>query len=181
MLTLNIGMKSFRKFVEAITTDIEYVKKNAGSYQYRGAEFVWVAYQGDKIVKTGKMGSASLEDAKKDAKQILAAVDGVDRVEILGKDDKVLATVEDTMMEISGTEPAMDLGVLTKPGGSGKAKKAKVKRPDSPRKDMEEMIRHEGGEWVLYSKDGKKVLGRAKTKEDIIKRERQVQFFKRQG
>jgi len=122
-------MKPFRKFVEAITTDIEYVKKNAGSYQYRGAEFVWVAYKGDKIVKTGKMSSASLEDAKKDAKQILDAMNEIDRVEILGHDDKVLATVEQTVNEISGTEPAMDLGALTKPGGSGKARKAKVKKP----------------------------------------------------
>lgn len=170
-------MKPFRKFVEAITTDIEYVKKNAGSYQYRGAEFVWVAYKGDKIVKTGKMSSASLEDAKADAKQVLAAMDGVDRIEVLGKDDKVLAKVN----EISGTEPAMDLGSLTKPGGSGKAAKAKVKRPDKDKKELEEVIRKEGGEWVLYSKDGSKVLGRAKSKEDIIKRERQVQFFKRHG
>lgn len=122
-------MKPFRKFVEAITTDIEYMKKNAGSYQYRGAEFVWVAYKGDKIVKTGKMSSASLEDAKKDAKQILDAMNEIDRVEILGHDDKVLATVEQTVNEISGTEPAMDLGALTKPGGSGKARKAKVKKP----------------------------------------------------
>lgn len=128
-----MSMKPFRKFVEAITTDIEYVKKNAGSYQYRGAEFVWAAYKGDKIVKTGKMSSASLEDAKKDAKEILAAIDGIDRIEILGKDDKLLATVEATMTEISGTEPAMDLGALTKPGGSGKAAKAKVKRPDKQR------------------------------------------------
>jgi hypothetical protein len=79
------------------------------------------------------MSSASLEDAKADAKQVLDAMDGVDRIEILGHDDKVLATVEATMTEISGTEPAMDLGSLTKPGGSGKAAKAKVKRPDKQR------------------------------------------------
>ena len=174
-------MKPFRKFIEAITTDIEYVKKNAGSYQYRGAEFVWVAYKGDKIVKTGKMTSPSLEDAKTDAKQILDAMDGIDRIEILGHDDKVLAKVEQTVNEISGTEPAMDLGDLTKPGGSGKSRKSKVKRPDKGKTELEEIIRHEGGEWVLYSKDGKKVLGRAKTKEGIIKRERQVQFFKHRG
>lgn len=174
MLTLNMGMKSFRKFVEAITTDIEYVKRGAGSYQDRGPEFVWVAYSGSKIVKTGKMGSASLEDAKTDVKRILDTLDGVDKIEILGRDNKVLTTVEHTVTEISGTEPAMDLGSLTKPGGSGKAKKVK-------RKDISEVIRKEGDEWVLYSKDGSKVLGRSKTREGIVKRERQVQFFKRQG
>lgn len=173
-------MKPFRKFLEAITNDIEIVKKGGGTYQDRGVEFVWIAYKNGKQVKAGKMGSADLTDAQKDAKKILAAMPGVDKIDIVGHDDKVLTTVE-SVNEISGTEPAMDLGSLTKPGGSGKAAKAKVKRPDKGKTELEEVIRKEGDEWVLYSKDGSKVLGRSKTKEGIVKRERQVQFFKRQG
>ena len=42
---------------------------------------------------------------------------------------KVLKTINTKQVaEISGTEPAMDLGSLTSPGGSGKARKAKVKK-----------------------------------------------------
>lgn len=52
------------------------------------------------------------------------------------------------------------------------------------RKELLEIIRKVGNEYVLYSKKknpktGKRrVLGRASTKEDILKRERQVQYFK---
>lgn len=40
------------------------------------------------------------------------------------------------------------------------------------------MIRHEGNEWVLYSHDGKKVLGRFPSKEAAERREGQVKMFK---
>ena len=40
------------------------------------------------------------------------------------------------------------------------------------------MIRKQGGKYCLYSKDGSKLLGCAKTKTAILKRERQVQYFK---
>ena len=40
------------------------------------------------------------------------------------------------------------------------------------------MIRREGKKWVLYSKDGSRVLGREDSKEAIKRRERQVQYFK---
>jgi len=43
------------------------------------------------------------------------------------------------------------------------------------------MIKKEKSKWVLYSKDGKKVLGSFKTKKDAIKRERQIQYFKHKG
>lgn len=46
--------------------------------------------------------------------------------------------------------------------------------------DLQEVIRKEGGEWVLYSRDGSTVLGRFRTRKDALKRERQIQFFKRQ-
>ncbi len=40
------------------------------------------------------------------------------------------------------------------------------------------MLKKEKGKYVLYSKDGKKRLGRFDTKEEAIKRERQIAFFK---
>jgi len=40
------------------------------------------------------------------------------------------------------------------------------------------MIKKKGWKWVLFSKDGKKVLGEFKTKKDALKRERQVIYFK---
>lgn len=39
------------------------------------------------------------------------------------------------------------------------------------------MIKKEGNQYVLYSKDGKKVLGRG-TKKEMEKREQQVAYFK---
>lgn len=45
---------------------------------------------------------------------------------------------------------------------------------------LDEVIRYEGGKWVLYSRDGKKKLGEFDTKEAAVKRERQIQFFKQQ-
>jgi len=44
--------------------------------------------------------------------------------------------------------------------------------------EVQEMLRHEGSKWVLYSKDGSKKLGEFDTKEDAMKRERQIQYFK---
>lgn len=41
-----------------------------------------------------------------------------------------------------------------------------------------EVIRQEGGQWVLYSRDGKKRLGVFDSKEEALKRERQIQFYK---
>lgn len=46
--------------------------------------------------------------------------------------------------------------------------------------DLQETIRHEGSKWVLYTKDGAKVLGSFGTKAEAEKRERQIQFFKHQ-
>jgi hypothetical protein len=40
------------------------------------------------------------------------------------------------------------------------------------------MIRHVGSKWVLYTKDGTKVLGKYATKQQAQKRERQVIWFK---
>jgi len=40
------------------------------------------------------------------------------------------------------------------------------------------MIRKQGNKWVLYSKDGKKKLGTFSSKEELLKRERQISFFK---
>jgi hypothetical protein len=40
------------------------------------------------------------------------------------------------------------------------------------------MIKHEGGKYVLYARDGKKKLGEFETKEAAEKRERQVRYFK---
>jgi hypothetical protein len=40
------------------------------------------------------------------------------------------------------------------------------------------VIRHVGTQWVLYSKDGSKVLGKYRTKQQAKRRERQVNWFK---
>jgi hypothetical protein len=44
--------------------------------------------------------------------------------------------------------------------------------------NINEMLKREGSKWVLYSKDGSKKLGEFDTKEDALKRERQIQYFK---
>lgn len=41
------------------------------------------------------------------------------------------------------------------------------------------MIRKEGAEWVLYTSDGKRVLGRHKTKKDALAQERAIQMRKK--
>jgi RimK family alpha-L-glutamate ligase len=43
-----------------------------------------------------------------------------------------------------------------------------------------ETIRHEGGKWVIYSKDGKKKLGTYPTETAAKKRLREIEFFKHQ-
>lgn len=43
------------------------------------------------------------------------------------------------------------------------------------------MIKHEGSKWVLYSQDGKKVLGEFDSEEEAMKREKQIMFFKHKG
>lgn len=43
------------------------------------------------------------------------------------------------------------------------------------------MIKREGDAWVLYTKDGKKRLGKFDSEEAAKKRERQIQFFKTRG
>jgi len=49
------------------------------------------------------------------------------------------------------------------------------------RDELSEVIRKSGSEWILYTKDGKKVLGKFKSKEDAMKREKQIQYFKHKG
>lgn len=40
------------------------------------------------------------------------------------------------------------------------------------------MIVKKNNKYYLYSKDGKKILGRFETKEDAEKREKQINYFK---
>jgi len=40
------------------------------------------------------------------------------------------------------------------------------------------MIRKVGDKYVLFSKDGKKRLGEFKTREEAVKREQVIQYFK---
>jgi len=47
-----------------------------------------------------------------------------------------------------------------------------------PEENLTKVVRRQGDKYVLYSKDGSKKLGEAKTKEGIEERERQVQYFK---
>lgn len=44
--------------------------------------------------------------------------------------------------------------------------------------EYQEVIRKVGNKWVLFTRDGKKKLGEFDTREDALKRERQIQFFK---
>lgn len=41
------------------------------------------------------------------------------------------------------------------------------------------MIRKEGSRWILYTKDGKRVLGRHRTKKEAEAQERAIQARKR--
>jgi len=41
------------------------------------------------------------------------------------------------------------------------------------------VIKKQKSKWILYTRDGKKKLGEFKTKKAALKRERQIQFFKR--
>ena len=40
------------------------------------------------------------------------------------------------------------------------------------------MIKKVGSKWILYSKDGTKKLGEFKTKEEAIRREKQINYLK---
>ena len=60
-----------------------------------------------------------------------------------------------------------------------KAKKSKKSKKESV--ELDEILKKEGSKWVLYSKDGSKKLGEFDTKEDALKRERQIQYFKHQN
>lgn len=176
-------MKDFahlrQEILESITTDREWTKKGYGSFGGQGTEFVWAAFKGGKLYKTGKIGGVTLADAGENARKIAGYMDGVDSVKIMGRQGKVLKTINTKQVaEISGTEPAMDLGSLTSPAGSGKARKAKVKKDAGA--IVQEMIRKEGGAFVVRSQDGKKVLGRYKTEAEAKKRLKQVEFFKKQ-
>jgi RimK family alpha-L-glutamate ligase len=57
-----------------------------------------------------------------------------------------------------------------------------VKRRDDEEEEEElsEVIRHVGGKWVIFSKDGKKKLGTYDTETAAKKRLKQIEFFKRQ-
>ena len=44
---------------------------------------------------------------------------------------------------------------------------------------LNEVIKKEGNKWVLYSKDGSKVLGRHDTKEDAKKQEAAIKINKK--
>jgi len=41
------------------------------------------------------------------------------------------------------------------------------------------MIRKRGNQYILYNKNGTKILGKFKTKKAALKREKQIQYFKR--
>jgi len=40
------------------------------------------------------------------------------------------------------------------------------------------VIKKVNWQWILYTKDGKKILGKFKTKTGALKRERQIIYFK---
>lgn len=43
------------------------------------------------------------------------------------------------------------------------------------------MIKYEGGQYVLYTHDGAKVLGRFDSQKEAKDREREINYFKQQG
>lgn len=71
------------------------------------------------------------------------------------------------------TEKVMDFFDFFTPGS----------REEEPpaEEEGEKVIRHEGDRWVLYTSNGSKKLGEFDTKEEALKRERQIQFFKHAG
>jgi hypothetical protein len=80
--------------------------------------------------------------------------------------------------------PFNSVDFVTIPGAGGHSRFAEI----LSREDLEdipelirEIIRHEGGKWVLYTHDGTKVLGTFETEEGALDRERQIQFFKHKG
>ena len=40
------------------------------------------------------------------------------------------------------------------------------------------MIKKENNKWILYSSNGKKKLFEAKTKKEVLKREKEIMYFK---
>lgn len=46
---------------------------------------------------------------------------------------------------------------------------------------LNEVIRKEGGKWVIYSKDGSKKLGEYDSEEAAKKRIQQIEYFKHKG
>lgn len=47
--------------------------------------------------------------------------------------------------------------------------------------EISETIKKEGDEFVLYTKDGSRVLGRHKTREDAVKQEQAIEISKHSG
>lgn len=43
------------------------------------------------------------------------------------------------------------------------------------------MIKHENGKWNLYTKDGKKIIGKHPTKEKAVKQEQAIEIAKHKG
>lgn len=112
-------------------TDRQMVKKSYGSFHGQGTAFVWVAMSKGKIYKTGKIASVDITDAKAAVRQIAQDLQAdVDTMRIIGRDGKTLADVDVTRVESSQHRGDIgDLGDLDKPEGTGKAKKAKTKKP----------------------------------------------------
>ena len=40
------------------------------------------------------------------------------------------------------------------------------------------MIKKKTNKWILYTRDGSRILGKFRTKKDALKRERQIIYFK---
>ena len=95
---------------------------------------------------------------------------------------RVISAVNETKIKAAIT--ALENVLSMNAGGASEAESAIAQAvevlAEVEEADLSEIVRQEGSKWVLYTSDGKKKLGEYGTKEEALKRERQIQFFKHQ-
>ena len=95
---------------------------------------------------------------------------------------RVISAVNETKIKAAIT--ALENVLSMNAGGTSEAESAIAQAvevlTEVEEADLSEIIKQEGSKWVLYTSDGKKKLGEYGTKEEALKRERQIQFFKHQ-
>lgn len=79
---------------EVLTTSIDVAKKGYGSYAGQGREFIWIAYRDGKRYKSSGMSATTIADARTIVTKMVSDLgQHINKVEIIGRDSKVLATL----------------------------------------------------------------------------------------